>query len=442
MLHLTYLENRKNNNMSNVKKRPEVLSPAGTLEKLKVAIDYGADAVFVGGQAYGLRSRAGNFSMEELQEGIDYAHKHGAKVYVAANMVTHEGNELGAGEWFRQLRDMGLDAVIVSDPALIVICSTEAPGLEIHLSTQASSTNYETFEFWKELGLTRVVLAREVNMAELAEIRKRTEVEIEAFVHGAMCISYSGRCVLSNHMSHRDANRGGCSQSCRWKYDLYDMPFGSERRSLKGEIPEEYSMSSVDMCMLEHIPDLIENGVDSLKIEGRMKSIHYVSTVTNCYKAAVDAYMESPEAFYAIKDDLIDELWKVAQRELATGFYYHTPTENEQLFGARRKIPQYKFVGEVVSFDDDSMTATIRQRNVIVEGDRVEFYGPGFRHFETVIKDLHDADGNKIDRAPNPMELLTISLPQAVKPGDMIRACKEGLVNLYQKDGTSKTIRA
>lgn len=424
-----------------MKKRPEVLSPAGTLEKLKVAIDYGADAVFVGGQAYGLRSRAGNFSMEELQEGIDYAHARGAKVYVAANMVTHEGNEIGAGEWFRQLRDMGLDAVIVSDPALIVICSTEAPGLEIHLSTQASSTNYETFEFWKAMGLTRVVLAREVNMAELAEIRKRTDVEIEAFVHGAMCISYSGRCVLSNHMSHRDANRGGCSQSCRWKYDLYDMPFGGERRSLKGEIPEDYSMSSVDMCMIDHIPDLIENGVDSLKIEGRMKSIHYVSTVTNCYKAAVDAYMESPEAFYAIKEELIDELWKVAQRELTTGFYYGIPTENEQLFGARRKIPQYKFVGEVVAFDSASMTASIRQRNVIMEGDRIECYGPGFRHFETVVKDLHDADGQKIDRAPNPMELLTISLPREVKPGDMIRACKEGLVNLYQKDGTSKTVR-
>ncbi|HEP1360868.1 TPA: U32 family peptidase [Streptococcus pyogenes] len=427
--------------MSHMKKRPEVLSPAGTLEKLKVAIDYGADAVFVGGQAYGLRSRAGNFSMEELQEGIDYAHARGAKVYVAANMVTHEGNEIGAGEWFRQLRDMGLDAVIVSDPALIVICSTEAPGLEIHLSTQASSTNYETFEFWKAMGLTRVVLAREVNMVELAEIRKRTDVEIEAFVHGAMCISYSGRCVLSNHMSHRDANRGGCSQSCRWKYDLYDMPFGGERRSLKGEIPEDYSMSSVDMCMIDHIPDLIENGVDSLKIEGRMKSIHYVSTVTNCYKAAVDAYMESPEAFYAIKEELIDELWKVAQRELATGFYYGIPTENEQLFGARRKIPQYKFVGEVVAFDSASMTATIRQRNVIMEGDRIECYGPGFRHFETIVKDLHDADGQKIDRAPNPMELLTISLPREVKPGDMIRACKEGLVNLYQKDGTSKTVR-
>ncbi|MCK3936553.1 peptidase U32 family protein [Streptococcus suis] len=423
-------------------KRPEVLSPAGTLEKLKVAIDYGADAVFVGGQAYGLRSRAGNFTMDEMREGIEYAHTRGAKVYVAANMVTHEGNEEGAGAWFRELRDMGLDAVIVSDPALIVICATEAPGLEIHLSTQASSTNYETFEFWKELGLTRVVLAREVTMEEVAEIRKRTDVEIEAFVHGAMCISYSGRCVLSNHMSKRDANRGGCSQSCRWKYNLYDLPFGEERRSIKGEIPEEFSMSAVDMCMIDHIPDMIENGVDSLKIEGRMKSVHYVSTVTNCYKAAVDAYLESPEKFEAIKQDLIDEMWKVAQRELATGFYYSPPSENEQLFGARRKIPEYKFIAEVVAFDKETMTATIRQRNVINEGDQVEFYGPGFRHFETTIKELRDSTGERIDRANKPMELLTIKLDREIYPGDMIRACKSGLINLYQEDGQSLTIRA
>ena len=326
--------------------------------------------------------------------------------------------------------------------ALITIAATEAPGLEIHLSTQASATNYETLEFWKDLGLTRVVLAREVSMEELAEIRKRTDVEIEAFVHGAMCISYSGRCTLSNHMSMRDANRGGCSQSCRWKYDLYDMPFGQERKSLKGEIPEEFSMSAVDMSMIDHIPDMIENGVDSLKIEGRMKSIHYVSTVANCYKAAVDAYLESPEKFEAIKQDLIDEMWKVAQRELATGFYYGTPSENEQLFGARRKIPEYKFVGEVVAYDTDKQIATIRQRNVIHEGDQVEFYGPGFRHFETVIEDLHDANGNKIDRAPNPMELLTIHIPTRVEPGDMIRALKEGLINLYKEDGTSQTVRA
>ena len=409
-------------------KRPEVLSPAGTLEKLKVAVRYGADAVFIGGQAYGLRSRAGNFTFEQMEEGVQFAAKYGAKVYVAANMVMHEGNEVGAGEWFRRLRDIGIAAVIVSDPALITIAATEAPGLEIHLSTQASATNYETLEFWKDLGLTRVVLAREVSL--------------EAFVHGAMCISYSGRCTLSNHMSMRDANRGGCSQSCRWKYDLYDMPFGQERKSLKGEIPEEFSMSAVDMSMIDHIPDMIENGVDSLKIEGRMKSIHYVSTVTNCYKAAVDAYLESPEKFEAIKQDLVDEMWKVAQRELATGFYYGTPSENEQLFGARRKIPEYKFVGEVVAYDADKQIATIRQRNVINEGDQVEFYGPGFRHFETVIEDLHDAKGNKIDRAPNPMELLTIHMPTPVESGDMIRALKEGLINLYKEDGTSQTVRA
>ena len=432
----------KSENMTKTLKRPEVLAPAGTLEKLKVAIRYGADAVYIGGQAYGLRSRAGNFTFEEMEEGVQFAREHGAKVYVAANMVTHEGNEEGAGEWFRTLRDIGISAVIVSDPALIAIACTEASGLEVHLSTQASATNYETLEFWKDLGLTRVVLAREVSMEELAEIRKHTDVEIEAFVHGAMCISYSGRCTLSNHMSMRDANRGGCSQSCRWKYDLYDMPFGQERKSLKGEIPEEFSMSAVDMSMIDHIPDMIENGVDSLKIEGRMKSIHYVSTVSNCYKAAVDAYLESPEKFEAIKQDLVDEMWKVAQRELATGFYYHTPTENEQLFGARRKIPQYKFVAEVVAYDPDTQTATIRQRNVINEGDPVEFYGPGFRHFDAVITDLHDSNGNKIDRAPNPMELLTISLPHPVYPGDMVRSRKEGLINLYKEDGTSVTVRA
>ena len=427
--------------MSRKLKRPEVLAPAGTLEKLKVAISYGADAVYIGGDAYGLRSRAGNFSFDEIREGVAFASAHGAKVYVAANMVTHEGNEVGAREWFRTLRDIGISAVIVSDPALIAIAASEAPGLPIHLSTQASATNYETLEFWKNLGLERVVLAREVSMAELAEIRQHTDVEIEAFVHGAMCISYSGRCVLSNYMSHRDANRGGCSQSCRWKYDLYDMPFGVERRSVQGEIPEDFSMSAVDMSMIEHVPDLIENGVNSFKIEGRMKSIHYVSTVSNVYKKAVDAYLESPETFEQIKPALVDELWKVAQRELATGFYYQTPSENEQLFGARRKIPQYKFVGEVVAFDAKTMTATVRQRNVITEGDEIEFYGPGFRHVTATVENLRNEDGERIDRAPNPMELLTMTVPTAVEPGDMIRKNGSGLINLYEKNGVAKTVR-
>ena len=431
--------------MSITKTRPEVLAPAGTLEKLKVAIDYGADAVYIGGQAYGLRSRAGNFTFDEMREGVEYAASHNAKVYVAANMVTHEGNEKGAGEWFRTLRDLGISAVIVSDPALIAICAAEAPGLPVHLSTQASATNYETLEFWKNLGLERVVLAREVSMDELKAIRENTDVEIEAFVHGAMCISYSGRCVLSNYMSMRDANRGGCSQSCRWKYDLYDMPFAGERKTLNnGKIKEEFSMSAVDMSMIEHIPDMIENGVNSLKIEGRMKSIHYVSTVAMVYKKAIDAYWESPETFEALKPALTDELWKVAQRELDTGFYYGMPDENKQLFGARRKIPEYKFVGEVVEFDTDTMVATIRQRNVISEGDEIEFYGPGFRHVDTVVKNLRLAETDEhIDRAPNPMELLHIDVPFAVEPGDMIRKNGSGLINLYNKEtGKTQTVRA
>ncbi len=406
-------------------KRPEILAPAGTLEKLKTAIHYGADAVYIGGNAYGLRSRAGNFTYEQMQEGVAFAKAHNAKVYVAANMVTHEGNQEGAGEFFRQLRDIGISAVIVSDPALIEICATEAPGLPIHLSTQASATNAETLEFWKEEGLERIVLAREVSMAEVEQIRQQTDVEIEAFIHGAMCISYSGRCTLSNHMSMRDANRGGCSQSCRWKYELYDLPFGQERRSLtkNGAVAEEFSMSAVDMSMIEHIPDLVQNGVDSFKIEGRMKSIHYVSTVANVYKAAVDSYMADPE-HYVCKQEWIDELWKVAQRELATGFYYQTPSENEQLFGERRKIPQYKFIGEVIAYDETTKIATIRQRNVFEVGDEIEFYGPGFHHFEQTVTSMRNEEGEQIDRAPNPMMIVTMEVQEAVAIGDMIRKKK------------------
>ncbi|MGY3766248.1 peptidase U32 family protein [Vagococcus vulneris] len=406
-------------------KRPEVLAPAGTLEKLKVAIRYGADAVYIGGNAYGLRSRAGNFTYDEMAEGVRFAKEHNAKVYVAANMVTHEFDAKGAGEFFRELRDVGISAVIVSDPALIEVCITEAPGLPIHLSTQSSATNYETLEFWKNEGLERVVLAREVSMSEVAKIRQHTDVEIEAFIHGAMCISYSGRCTLSNHMSHRDANRGGCSQSCRWKYDLFDMPFGEERQSLtnSGEVSEPFSMSAVDMTMIEHIPDLIQNGVDSLKIEGRMKSIHYVSTVSNVYKAAVDSYMEDPEN-YVCKQEWIDELWKVAQRELATGFYYGTPTENEQLFGKRRKMPVHKFIGEVLDYDGATKMATIQQRNHFRLNDVVEFYGPGFTHFQQTLTKMWNEDDEEIDKAPNAMMIVKIPVEQPVKPGDMIRKKK------------------
>lgn len=415
--------------MTKQMKRPELLAPAGTLEKLKTAIHYGADAVYIGGDAYGLRSRAGNFSFEEMAEGVAFAHERGAKVYVAANMVTHENNEIGAGEFFRTIRDIGIDAIIVSDPALMQIAAMDAPGLEIHLSTQQSAVNYETLNFWQEAGLTRCVLGREVSMAEVAEIRQNTTVEIEAFIHGAMCIAYSGRCVLSNHMSNRDANRGGCSQSCRWKYGLFDLPTAGNRELVgKGEededIDEAFSMSAVDLSMIEHIPDIVENGIDSLKIEGRMKSIHYVSTVVNVYRKAIDSYLEDPEN-YELQQDWVDELWKVAQRELATGFFYGAPTENEQLFGERRRLPRYKFVGQVLAYDPETQMATIQQRNKFIVGDTVEFYGPGMRHHMETIEEIWDEVGENIDAAPHAMQVITMKVSQPVKPQDMIRKSLE-----------------
>lgn len=407
-------------------KKPEVLAPGGTLEKLKTAILYGADAVFIGGEAYGLRSRAGNFDYEEMREAVAFAHEHQAKVYVAANMVTHEGDEKGAGEFFKTLRDIGIDAVIVSDMALMEICSTEAPGLPIHLSTQASAANYETLNFWKDEGLERVVLAREVSMKEIKEMQEKVDVEIEAFIHGAMCISYSGRCVLSNHMVHRDANRGGCAQSCRWKYGLFEMPLVQTKKLVgAGEegIEEAFSMSAVDLAMIHHIPDLVEAGVDSLKIEGRMKSIHYVSTVSNVYRAAVDSYCEDPDN-YVLKQEWIDELWKVAQRELATGFYYQLPSENEQLFGERRQIPQYSFIGQVLEYDEVTGMAIIQQRNNFKVGDHIEFYGPGMRHHEEVLTQLWDENGEEITEAPHAMMICRMKVTEPVRPLDMMRKRK------------------
>lgn len=416
--------------MRKITKKPEVLAPAGTFEKLKTAIHYGADAVYIGGNQYGLRSRAGNFNYDEMREGVEFANKHNAKVYVAANMVAHEGDIEGAGEFFRTLRDIGIHAVIVSDPALIETCAMEAPGLPIHLSTQASVTNYEALNFWKEEGLERVVLAREVSMAEIKEMRQKTDVEMEAFIHGAMCISYSGRCTLSNHMSNRDANRGGCSQSCRWKYDLFEMDTPTTRKSvLGGEPVEEFSMSAVDLTMIHHIPDLVENGIDSLKIEGRMKSIHYVSTVSNVYRQAIDAYCEDPDN-YECKQEWIDELWKVAQRELSSGFYYGVPTEKDQLFGERRKIPSYKFIGQVLDYDEKTQIATVQQRNHFRVGDKVEFYGPNFQHVYQTIEEMWDEEGNPIEKAPKAMMIVKMKVNAPVEPLFMMRRKEESKVKV------------
>lgn len=414
--------------MRKIIKKPELLAPAGTFEKLKIAIHYGADACYIGGEAYGLRSRAGNFDYEEMAEAVDYAHRHGAKVYVASNMITHIGDEVGAGDFFRTIRDIGVDAAIISDPALMQIAATDAPGLELHLSTQQSAVNYETLNFWQEVGLSRCVLGREVSMAEMKAISEKTSVEIEAFIHGAMCISYSGRCTLSNHMADRDANRGGCCQSCRWQYGLYDMPILGQHEAVGAgeegtDITEPFAMSAVDLSMIHHIPDMVDSGIDSFKIEGRMKSIHYVSTVVNVYRQAIDAYCQDPD-HYQLDPDWVNELWKAASRELATGFYYGTPSDREQLFGPRRRIPQYTFVGEVLAYDEQRGLATVQQRNNFGVGDQIEFYGPGMRHHEQEVTAMFDEDGHPIDRAPHAMQIIQMPVSQPVKIHDMIRKAK------------------
>lgn len=405
--------------MRNIIKKPEVLAPAGNLEKLEIAVRYGADAVYIGGQAYGLRSRAGNFTFGEMKEGVRFAHARGAKVYVAANMVGHEGDDEGAGDFFRTLKEIGIDAVIISDPGFITICMEEAPGLAVHLSTQASATNYKALRFWEQEGVERVVLAREVSLEEIREIRKNTGMEIEAFVQGAMCISYSGRCVLSNHMANRDANRGGCAQSCRWKYDLFEND-GADILTAGGE---PFSMSAVDLTMIHHVPELIEAGVGSFKIEGRMKSIHYVSTVANVYRAIVDAYCEDPGHF-VFDPAWEEEIWKVAQRELATGFYFGEPDARQQLFGRPRKIPKYTFAARVLDYDPATKIATLEQRNHFAAGEEVEFYGPGFSRFTQTIRKLWDEDGKCIERAPNALMTVKTITDHPVKPYDLMRIRK------------------
>lgn len=408
--------------MGTLKQKPELLAPAGNLEKLKFAIHYGADAVYIGGKQFGLRSNAGNFTFEEMAEGVAFAKQYGAKVYVATNIIAHNENLDGAAEYFKKLYEVGISAVIAADPALIQACRDAAPDLEVHISTQASIANWKTAEFWKNEGLPRVVLAREVGVEEIREMKEKVDIEIEAFIHGAMCISYSGRCVLSNHMTARDANRGGCAQSCRWKYDLFETGVNDEKE-VSEEADELYTMSSQDLSMAEHLPDLIEAGVDSLKIEGRMKSIHYVATVVNVYRTIIDAYFEDPE-HYELKEEWITEIWKAAQRNLSTAFYYGDPTYKDQLYGKPERLPKFDFAGLVLDYDDNTQIATIQQRNNFGVGDEVEFFGPNFKHFSQTLTEIYDEQGEPLERAKHAMMITKVKVDQPVSYLDMMRKGK------------------
>ncbi|QAV27326.1 U32 family peptidase [Anoxybacillus flavithermus] len=400
-------------------KKPELLAPAGNLEKLKVAVHYGADAVFIGGQEYGLRSNADNFTLEEMAEGVQFASKYGAKIYVTTNIYAHNENIPGLEEYLRGLERVGVHGIIVADPLIIETARRVAPKLEVHLSTQQSLTNWKAVQFWKEEGLERVVLARETSAEEIREIKEKVDIEIETFIHGAMCIAYSGRCVLSNHMTARDSNRGGCCQSCRWDYDLYKLE-GDRAIALFDENDDPFAMSPKDLNLIQSIPKMIELGIDSLKIEGRMKSIHYVATVVSVYRKVIDAYCADPDNF-VIRKEWLDELDKCANRDTAPAFFEGVPGYKEQMFGVHSKKTTYDFVGLVLDYDKETGIVTLQQRNFFKPGDEVEFFGPEIENFTQVIETIWDEEGNELDAARHPLQIVRFKVDREVFPYNMMR---------------------
>jgi U32 family peptidase len=402
-----------------ITKKPELLAPAGNLEKLKVAILYGADAVFIGGQEYGLRSNADNFTLEEIAEGVRFANKYGAKIYVTTNIYAHNENIPGLDKYLKGLEQAGVTGIIVADPLIIETARRVAPKLEVHLSTQQSLTNWKAVQFWKEEGLERVVLARETSAEEIREIKEKVDIEIEAFIHGAMCIAYSGRCVLSNHMTARDSNRGGCCQSCRWDYDLYKLDSGKEI-ALFDENDAPFAMSPKDLNLIQSIPKMIELGIDSLKIEGRMKSIHYVATVVSVYRKVIDAYCADPDNF-VIKKEWLEELDKCANRDTAPAFFEGVPGYKEQMFGVHSKKTTYDFVGLVLDYDKETKMVTLQQRNFFKPGDEVEFFGPQIENFTQKIEKIWDEDGNELDAARHPLQIVKFKVDKEVFPYNMMR---------------------
>ncbi|MGZ7443568.1 peptidase U32 family protein [Paenibacillus sp. TH7-28] len=425
--------------------KPELLAPAGNLEKLKFAVHYGADAVYIGGQKYGLRSNADNFSFEEMREGVEFARKYGAKVFVATNIYAHNEDLEGIENYLRNLYEVGIAAIIVADPVIIETARRVVPGLEVHLSTQQSTVNWQAVKFWKEQGLPRVVLGRETSLGEIEEIKKHVDIELEAFIHGAMCSSYSGRCVLSNHFTDRDSNRGGCCQSCRWKYDLFEdgrpeAAWVSEEEARESQVLQQFrlgvtqlplfeendnafTMGSKDLCMIGHIPDLIDTGVDSFKIEGRMKSIHYVATVVNVYRQAIDAYMADPDN-YQLKPEWVEEINKAANRPLNTGFFYDTPDHEDHIYEPEEKAAPYDFAGLVMEYDENTGMAVIQQRNHFKPGQEVEFFGPGGTFFKQTVGTIYDENGNELDAARHPLQRIKIKVEHPVSYFDMMRKKK------------------
>ncbi len=402
-------------------RHPELLIPASSLEVLKTAVIFGADAVYIGGEAFGLRAKAKNFTMDEMREGIAFAHEHDVKVYVTANILAHNNDLAGVRTYFEELREIKPDGLIIADPAIFEIAGEVCPEIERHISTQANNTNYGTFNFWYKQGATRVVTARELSLEEIKEIRANIpeDMEIETFVHGAMCISYSGRCLLSNYMVGRDANQGACTHPCRWKYSIVEETRPGEYYPVFENERGTYIFNSKDLCMIEHIPELIESGVDSLKIEGRMKTALYVATVARTYRKAIDDYKKDPELYKKNMPWYLDQISNCTYRQFTTGFFFGKPSEDSQIYDSNTYVKEYTYLG-IIGEEKDG-TYRIEQRNKFSVGETIEVMKPNGENVEVTVKRILTEDGVEQESAPHPKQVLYVDLGIKVDKYDILR---------------------
>lgn len=403
-------------------RKPELLVPASSLEVLKIAVIFGADAVYIGGEAFGLRAKAKNFSKEDMREGIAFAHEHGVKVYVTVNILAHNEDLEGVREYLYELKELKPDGLIIADPGIFTYAKEICPEIERHISTQANNTNYETYRFWYELGAKRVVTARELSLEEIRGIRAHIpeDMEIETFVHGAMCISYSGRCLLSNYLVGRDANRGACTHPCRWKYSIVEEKRPGEYMPVFENERGTYIFNSKDLCMIEHMDDVLTSGIDSLKIEGRMKTALYVATVARTYRKAIDDYMESPEKYKANMDWYKEQISHCTYRQFTTGFFYGKPDENTQIYDNNTYVKEYTYLGFAEDIDERGFVQ-ITQRNKFVTGETIEVMKPNGENIPVTVKAIYDEDGNQVESAPHPQQKLFVDLGIKMEVYDLLR---------------------
>lgn len=415
-------ESARSAQMGIIMKNPELLIPAGSLLVLKIAVIYGADAVYIGGEAFSLRAKAKNFTLNEMREGIAFAHKYKKKVYITANILAHNKDIPEAEQYFKAVREIQPDGLIVSDPGIFMVAKRTCPEIEIHISTQANNTNYETYHFWHRQGVKRVVAARELSLEELKEIRENIpeDMEIEAFIHGAMCISYSGRCLLSNYFTGRDGNRGACTHPCRWKYAIMEETRPGEYMPVYENERGTFIFNAKDLCMVEWLPQLFEAGIDSFKIEGRMKTALYVATVARTYRKAMDDYRSSPELYRRNMPWYLEQISSCTYRQFTTGFFFQKPDSSTQIYDSNTYVKEYTFLG-IVEEQSQSGLYRIEQKNKFSVGEMIEVMKPNGENIETVVKRIEDEQGNQMEAAPHPKQILFIDLEYPLEKYDILR---------------------